>query len=311
MPTLRILATLIILNFALIFSGCSAIGGTSGDRFEQQRFDTPQNLVAAVKMAADTNDSEALLKILGPDGKNLLFSGDPVLDRMQMSSLSKRLAERADLVPYVSPEFPNVSVMKLRIGKMALNAGLPLVNEGNGWRLASRYFAPRSLKQRIAKNEIEVWRACLEYVEAQKDYKRSDWNGDGTLEYAQKFISSPGTRDGLYWKTAAGERPSPLSEVITQAQEKGYVLGENEGPTAFHGYIFKILTSQGKSARDGKRDYIVDGKMTNGFALIAYPVEWSVSGLRSFIVGPDGIVLLNKWLNLIQIVLGLGLSNHR
>jgi hypothetical protein len=284
----RLINRLLLFVMVISVSSCAVFNSTENNNFEQQRFETPQDLVAALKSAASSKDSAALLKILGPDGRNLLFSGDPVLDNLELELLSQRLTERAELIPYKSSEFDQLSVMKLRLGKMGVNAGIPLVNEGKGWRLASRYFAPRSVKRRIASNEIQVWRACMEYVEAQRQYVKYDRNGDGVLEFAQKLISTPGQHNGLFWKTPAGAPQSPLGEVVAQANAIGYTEGTGGASKPFFGYIFKVLTQQGNAAREGKRDYIVDGKMTKGFALVAYPIEWGASGVRTFVVGPDG-----------------------
>lgn len=281
---------LIVAAVLVSCSGTKSQPGVSGDKFEQQRFETPEELVTALKTASAAGDFAALLKIVGPAGRKLLFSGDPTLDRFELQQFSERLTERADLIPYTSAEFKELLVMKLRIGRMALNAGIPLINDGKGWRLASGYFAPRALKARIASNELEVWNACHEYAEAQRQYFSEDRNGDGVPEYAQKLLSSPGKRDGLYWEVKPGEPKSPLAEIIAQAQEEGYGMPAQGKSQPFHGYIFKMLTKQGKSARDGARDYMVNGRMTKGFALIAYPVEWSVSGVRTFVVGPNGLI---------------------
>ena len=275
--------------FVILLTGCSTHRGGPGGNVEQQVFDSPQALVAALKEASVAESPEALLKIVGPDGRKLIFSGDEVLDQHERALFAQRLKERADLVPYVSPEFNNVKVMKLRLGRMGNNAGVPLVNDGNGWRLASRYFAPRSVKRRISSNEIAVWRACMEYFEAQGKYAKVDRDGDGKIEYAQRFFSTPGNRDGLYWKTKGGEK-SPLEEEVAHATATGYSVDGSGEPKPYMGYLFKILTRQGKSARDGERNYLNGNDMTGGFALVAYPVEWGASGVRTFVVGPYGII---------------------
>jgi hypothetical protein len=289
------LSRAVALGILLSFSSCAGSGTAPGaptEKVEQQRFETPEELVAALKASAAAGDFAGLDRILGPDGRKLLFSGDSTLDRFELQQLSQRLSERAELIPASSLEFNNLPIMKLRIGRMGLNAGIPLINEGQGWRAASRYFAPRSLKRRIASNEIEVWRTCLEYAEAQRQYFSKDRNADGVREYALRMLSTPGAKDGLYWKTDPGEEPSPLAEVVAQAQDFGYEpnRAEKQNPQPFHGYLFKILTKQGKWARDGARDYMAGGRMTKGFALIAYPVEWGLSGVRTFMVGPQGMI---------------------
>jgi hypothetical protein len=284
-----VICLLLSLSLSCSAGTPSATGPT--EHVQQQLFETPEQLVEALKVAAAAEDSMALLKILGSDGQKLLFSGDPTLDRLELRQLSKRLSERAELMPYQSEEFSNLSVMKLRIGRMGLNAGIPLVSDGKGWRTASRYFAPRSLKRRMSTNEIQVWRTCREYVEAQRHYFARDRNGDGVQEYAQQFLSSPGKQDGLYWFADLGQERSPLAEVIDLAQKAGYQMpSAGAEPQPLYGYKFKVLTKQGRWARDGARDYMQDGRLIKGFALVAYPVEWGVSGLRTFVVGPHGII---------------------
>jgi hypothetical protein len=130
----------------------------------------------------------------------------------------------------------------------------------------------------------------LAYVDAQREYYAEDRNGDGILEYAQQFKSSPGKRDGLYWATQPGEPPSPLGELVVSAQAKGYQLAKNATPAPFQGYLFRILTAQGPSAPDGAYDYIVRGHMIAGFGLVAFPAQYGVSGVMTFLVNHDGIV---------------------
>ena len=280
---------LILVTFAFL-SACSTPKSKLGipqEKIEQQTFLTPEELVAALKQASEKTDKEALYRILGPDGRNLLFSGDEVSDSSEIAQLSQKLKERAELIPYSAPDWKNVQVMKLRLGKMGINAGIPIINSGTGWRLASGYFAPRAVKRRIATNEIEVWRACVEFVNAQRLYNGTDWNGDGVSEYAQKIVSTAGKQDGLYWKETNITAPSPLADLAAQAETKGYGLGTGESKP-FNGYLFKVLKRQGKFAASGAVDYVVNGKMTKGFALIAYPIEWGVSGLRSFVINSEG-----------------------
>ncbi len=289
--SLRRLLPAILLAFAVCGCGRKTLGSDlpQGD-FEQARFQTPEQLVTALKAAVNADDTATLLTILGPAGRDLLFSGDPTNDRLEVQAFAQRINERADLIPQISVNTPHTSVMKLRIGQMALNAGIPLINKGQGWTLASKYFAPRSIKRRIYSNGIEVWQACKAYVDAQRQYILSDHDGDGILEYAQKIISSPGTQDGLYWPAGPGEPASPLAEFIAKATAQGYTEKSAPESNLYHGYLFKILTSQGDAARGGELDYLVNGNMTEGFALVAQPIEWGVSGIKTFTVGPYGLI---------------------
>src|SRR5205823_3739467 len=131
---------------------------------------------------------------------------------------------------------------------------------------------------------------CLAYVDAQREYVLKDRDNDGVLEYAQRLVSTPGERNGLYWETRSGEPPSPLGPLVAKARSEGYVKAQDEGAQPYHGYLFKILTAQGPSAPGGAYDYIVNGQMIGGFALVAWPARWRSSGVMTFIVNHDGVV---------------------
>ena len=146
------------------------------------------------------------------------------------------------------------------------------------------------MNRRIGRNELNTIQVCLAYVDAQREYAMKDMDGDGKAEYAQKFVSGPGTKNGLYWEAKDGESPSPLGPFAAEASAEGYARDKAGKPTPYHGYYFKILKSQGGNASGGAYDYIVDGSMIGGFALVAYPAEYGNSGVVTFVVNHDGIV---------------------
>ena len=168
---------------------------------------------------------------------------------------------------------------------------VPVVNEQGSWRFDSKEGRQELLARRIGRNELSVIQVCLAYVDAQREYALKDRDGDGLLAYAQKFGSTPGKKDGLYWKAKEGDEQSPLGPLAAAAQKQGYT-GRKKGdkPTAYHGYYYRILNGQGKDAPGGAYDYVVKGKLIGGFALVAYPAQYGSSGIMTFIVNHDGVV---------------------
>jgi hypothetical protein len=159
-----------------------------------------------------------------------------------------------------------------------------------GWHFDSRSGAKEILNRRIGRNELSAAQVCLAYVDAQREYVLKDRDNDGLLEYAQELISAPGKRDGLYWQTAQGEPPSPLGPLVAKARSEGYGEAHSNSAQPYHGYLFKILTAQGPNAGGGAYDYVVDGRMIGGFALVAWPARWRASGVMTFVVNHDGVV---------------------
>jgi hypothetical protein len=163
------------------------------------------------------------------------------------------------------------------------------VKERAGWRFDTAEGKEEILNRRIGRNELDVIQVCLAYVDAQREYYRRDPDGDSLLQYAQKFFSTKGKRDGLYWESTPGEEESPLGLLVAEARAEGYKEGGGN-PVPYHGYYYKILTGQGKDAPGGAYDYIVRGKMMGGFGMVAYPAQYGSSGITTFIVNHDGVV---------------------
>jgi hypothetical protein len=173
---------------------------------------------------------------------------------------------------------------------------IPIVKAGNGWRFDTGAGKQEILARRVGGNELKAIQVCLAYVDAQKEYAmKKARQGEGLLEYAQKFVSTPGKQDGLYWEAGEGQEQSPIGPLFSAARDQGYSgkpLGEE--PEPYHGYFYRILTAQGKNAPGGAQDYVVGGKMIGGFALIAYPAHYGASGVMTFIVNHDGVVYQKK-----------------
>ncbi len=250
---------------------------------KQTRFLTPEEAVKSLVDAAKTKDRTALVAILGPEAEKLLFSGDEIQDNDEMEEFAA--AENSSKLEKV-----NDDKFTLTIGEE--NWPFPIVKEESRWSFDTHAGIEGILNRRIGENELSVILTCRAYVLAQWQYfTEEDPDKDGIAEYAQKFISSPGKRDGLYWKTGEGEKPSPLGSLVAAARAEGY------GPKGdrsvrkhapYHGYYFKILTRQGAHAPGGKYNYIINGHMIAGYALIAYPDKWGSSGVMTFIVNQQG-----------------------
>jgi hypothetical protein len=176
----------------------------------------------------------------------------------------------------------------LLIGENQFPFPFPLVKHSSGWRFDARAGADEIVNRRVGENELFAIKFCLAYGDAQREYAEFDRDDDGLLEYAQKSWSSEGKRDGLFWPTAEGEPPSPLGPLAAQAKREGY--SKSDKPIPYHGYYYRILTGQGKDASGGAYDYLVNGNMIGGFALVAYPAKWGASGVMSFTCNHDGIV---------------------
>ena len=249
-----------------------------------KRFASAEEAVRAFVAALRADDTKALVAILGSGSRTLLSSGDPVQDRQTRARFVQSYDEAHRLVVAGN-------AMVLRIGDDDWPFPIPLIEERERWRFDVRQGREEIIARRVGRNELNTMQTCLAYVDAQREYYAEDRNGDGILEYAQKFASSPGKRDGLYWPTQPGEPPSPLGELAVAAQAEGYRIGTH--PTPFHGYLFRILTAQGSAARDGAYDYIVRGHMIAGFGLVAFPAQYGVSGVMTFIVNHEGVVHQN------------------
>jgi hypothetical protein len=247
-----------------------------------KRFASAEDAVQALAAGLRAGDAKALLAILGTEGRPLLFSGDPVADRQGREMFLRAYDASHRLVP-------DGTTMRLRIGDNDWPFPIPLVRDGGRWRFDARRGREEIVARRIGRNELYTIQTCLAYVDAQREYYAQDRNGDGILEYAQQFASTPGQRDGLYWPTDASDPPSPLGAFVSRARAEGYRY-KGDGPTPFHGYIYRILTAQGPAAKEGAYAYITRGHMIAGFGLVAVPAQYGVSGVMTFIVNHDGVV---------------------
>jgi hypothetical protein len=245
-------------------------------------FPAPEAAVEAFVAALRAGDTKALTAILGSEARTLVSSGDRVVDRQ----MRERFLAAYDASNKVVTTDPTAVV---QVGPDDWPFPIPLVRQAAGWRFDARSGMDEIVARRIGRNELFTIQTCLAYVDAQREYYAEDRNGDGILEYAQRFPSTPGRKDGLYWEARPGEPPSPLGDLVVAAYAEGYRRAKS-GPTPYHGYVYRILTAQGPGARDGAYDYVVRRHMIAGFALVAFPAEYGVSGVMTFIVNQDGVV---------------------
>ncbi len=257
---------------------------------DQETFSTAEAAMHALIAAATAKDRGAISKIFGP-GSDKLLSGDPVADNNALAKFAAAAGESASL------QSDGAGKYTLVVGKNHWPTPIPIVQKGNRWIFDTAAGIDEILNRRIGQNELSAIETCRAYVVAQWEYfTEGEWGHGGVAAYAQKFISSPGQHDGLYWETAEGEKPSPLGELVAAARAEGYGRGRRAGAKSsrgrrpYHGYFFKILTRQGPNAPGGRYDYIINGNMIAGFALVAYPDKWGNSGVMTFIVNQQGRV---------------------
>lgn len=248
----------------------------------QQDYKTPQAAADALVAAAKSGKEKAALVVLGRNGKDIISSGDKAAD----DAARQKFVTSYDAKHAITMEGKRKAV--LVIGDNDYPFPIPLVRNKNGtWSFDTDAGRREILYRRIGRNELDTIQTCLAYVDAQYDYASKD-RGAGPNIYAQRFISQPGKKDGLYWPSAQGEEQSPLGALFAEASQQGYRV--DKGRTPYHGYYFRILTKQGPSAPGGAADYIVNGKMIGGFALVAYPATYRNSGVMTFIVNYTGAV---------------------
>jgi Protein of unknown function (DUF2950) len=267
-------ARLALCTAALLIGMMSAAGA-------QQSFKSADEAMNALASAAKSGDQKAVLTILGKDAEDLVSSGDPVDDQ----ATRQRFLTAYDEKHAIEMDGNDKAIMI--VGKDDFPFPIPIMRKGDSWRFDTAAGREEILDRRIGRNELDAIQASLAYVDAQNDYADKD-RGAGVGVYAQRIVSQPGKKDGLYWPSAQGEEESPLGELVAEASAQGYKVGGNRAP--YHGYYYKILTKQGAKAAGGALDYVVHGKMIGGFALVAYPAEYRNSGVMTFLVNHNGTV---------------------
>ena len=251
---------------------------------QQKSFSSAEEAVKAAISAAKSNDDKELLAIFGAQAKDLISSGDAVADKQRRAQFIKAFDEKNRLVV----EGENTIVV---IGKNEWPFPIPLVKKNDSWVFDTAKGREEVLNRRIGDNELSAIQVSLAYFDSQREYAQKDRDGDGLLEYAQKFRSDPGKKNGLYWEAKTGEEVSPLGPFAVRAAKEGYAQSAKpDKPAPYHGYYYKILSAQGKDAPGGAYSYLVKGNMIGGFALVAYPAEYGNSGVMTLIVNHSGKV---------------------
>jgi hypothetical protein len=244
-------------------------------------FDSPQQAVAALLDAAEKYDVPALDAIFGPEGDDIIHTGEPARDKQTAADFAAKAHEKQKIE--IDPKNPDHAT--LVIGADDWPCPVPIVKKDGKWFFDSKAGLQEILYRRIGGNELDAIQVCRGYVEAQDDYAEMKHGEGAVAQYAQRIVSTPGKQDGLAWQNADGKWGGPVGENIAHLVEQGYAKGD-----PYHGYFFKVLKGQGPAAPMGKMDYVVKGVMIGGFALAAAPAEYRVTGVKTFIVSNDGVV---------------------
>jgi hypothetical protein len=245
----------------------------------QKTFARPEDAIRALVSAAAADDQATLIAILGPGSEDIVTSGDPVEDRNARKRIAAAAKQRTRL-----ETLPSGDVIA-HLGADDWPLPIPMVKDGDRWKFDTPAAREEILNRRVGRNELKATATARAYVEAQRAHARLE------KDYAQKLRSDPGKRDGLVWDDPTGKHPSPLGPLLAEADAEGYAKQEpGAEPQPYHGYVFRILTAQGPNGPGGAKSYLKDGKMVEGFALVAYPAQHGASGVMTFIVGPQGVV---------------------
>ena len=248
----------------------------------QFTYPRPNDAVVALVAAARSGEPDQLLVMLGPDSKDLVSSGDAVADKQSLQNFVKMYAQK-HLIISDAPGYKT-----LVVGKEDWPLPIPIVRDGTVWYFDSARGREEILNRRIGKNELGAIAVCTGYVRAQKEYAAKGHDGLPAGLYAQKIVSDPDKENGLYWPEGPGHTQSPLGPAVATAAAEGYSGGSS--PQPYHGYLYKLLVAQGPDANGGEKSYLVDGKQSDGFAMVAYPASYGAGGIMTFIVNQDGVV---------------------
>jgi hypothetical protein len=245
----------------------------------QEHFPTPDAAARALQKATASGKADRVLAVLGPDAQDIVSSGDPVADAAALKRYATAAAARTRI-----EQLADGKAAVVHIGHDDWPFPIPLAHDDAGWRFDTAEGKDELVNRRVGRNELTAIEVCRAYVDAQHEFAQR------FKEYAQRVRSTPGKHDGLYWETTDHD-PSPLGPLIASASGEGYQVREgDQAPQPYHGYFFRILTKQGASAPGGARDYVKDGHMVDGFALLAWPAEYGSGGVMTFLVGPQDVV---------------------
>jgi len=248
----------------------------------QRMYASPEEAVKDLMAAARAGDAKALLAILGAGAKPIIFSGDAMTDKRGREHFVNSYEEAGKI------ERANDAKVMLTTGKDGWPFPIPLVKEASGWRFDAKAGQEEIINRRIGRNELATMQVLQAYVDAQREYYARNPQGDKLLQYAQRLVSTQGKRDGLYFPTKAGEKPSPMGPRVDKAKAEGYSKADKS--SGYHGYHYRILKGQGPAAKGGAYDYVAQGRMIGGFAMVAWPVKYGNTGVMTFLVNHEGVV---------------------
>jgi hypothetical protein len=279
------IASLYLLGPASHAATASKSETASAPASGQKQFDTPQQAADALVQVAANFDVAAAKEILGPDSEDILSSEDPVQDKHRATEFAARAKEKMSV--QTDKKNPNEAVVLVGTDEFPLP--IPLVKKNGKWFFDTKVGRQEILNRRVGANELNAIEICRGFVDAQHEYAMEKHDGSKVNQYAQRVISTPGKHDGLAWQDPDGTWGGPVGEEVAQALQEGY-SAQGAGGKPYHGYYFKVLKGQGPAAPLGEMDFMVGGAMIGGFALAAAPAEYRVTGVMTFIVGPDGVV---------------------
>lgn len=282
----RVLVATLVATFLVIAAAphAGAAGAKGAKAVVQQHFASPEEAAQALVAAAKSGELKSLLAILGPAAKPLVDSGDPVADQEAFADFVTGFEEANAL------EKTSETQVTLTTGKDAWPMPIPIVKDDAGWRFDTEAGDDEIIARRIGRNELFTIQSLLAFGDAQREYYASNPDKSDMLHFARRFFSTNGKRDGLYYPTPEGEEPSPLGEIFAEAKAEGYKKGATGKPTPYHGYLYRMLDGQGPHADGGAYGYLAKDKLLGGFAVIAYPASWGVSGVMTFQMNQDGVV---------------------
>jgi Protein of unknown function (DUF2950) len=257
---------------------------TAASQLKQKEFDTPKQAADALIQVAANFDVAAAKEILGPDSEDIVSSKDPVQDKNRAQAFAAKANEKNSIE--IDKKNPNRAI--LLVGNDDFPLPIPIVKRKGKWLFDTKVGREEILNRRIGANELNAIEICRGFDEAQHEYAEEKHDDSKVNQYAQRIISTPGKHDGLAWQNGDGTWGGPVGEEVAKALEQGYT--QQSQPQPYHGYYFKILKGQGPAAPMGQMDFVVEGAMIGGFALAAAPAEYRVTGVMTFIVGPDGVV---------------------
>ena len=284
MTTTRVRTSIALSTLILVWLFVTPFA-SADEAATQQVFPTPDAAVSALVTAGTADDKKALSSILGPQADQILSSGDPVADKNARDEFVRRYQEMHRLA------YDDQGRVILYIGAGNWPVPIPLLKKGTVWVFDTAAGKDELLFRRIGRNELFTIKVLEDLAKAQSEYASDAHDGGNEGQFAQKILSDSGKQNGLYWESAEGHPESPIGPLVASATAEGYKKDNGGNPIPFHGYYYKVLIGQGKNAPGGAKKYVVDGKMTEGFAFLAYPAEYRASGVMTIMINHDGVIV--------------------